>query len=48
MTALVVIDCSIYKTEMQFIQKLAKEIGEQLDVSGLDRRAIAQDNIKLS
>lgn len=26
-TAIVVVDCAIYKTEMQFIQKLAREVG---------------------
>ena len=26
-TAIVVVDCSIYRTEMQFIQKLTREIG---------------------
>jgi len=33
---------------MQFIQKLAREIGDQIEVSGLDRKAVAQDNIKFS
>ena len=33
---------------MQFIQKLAREVGEQIGVKGLDRRAIVQDNIKLN
>lgn len=47
-TAIVVVDCAIYKTEMQFIQKLAREIGEQLGIAGLDKRAITQENIKFS
>lgn len=29
-TAIVVVDCAIYRTEMQFIQKLAREVGEQI------------------
>lgn len=47
-TAIVVVDCSIHRTEMQFIQKLAREVGEQIQVGGLDRRAVAQENIKFS
>ena len=47
-TAVVVVDCLLYRTEMQFIQKLARELGEQIGVSGLDRRAVAQENIKFS
>lgn len=41
-TAIVVVDCAIYRTEIQFIQKLTKEVGEQLGIPGLDKRAIAQ------
>lgn len=47
-TAIVVVDCAIYRTEMQFIQKLAREVGEQIDFASLDRRAVAQENIKFS
>ena len=47
-TAIVVVDCAIYRTEMQFIQKLAREVGDQIQVNGLDRKAVAQDNIKFS
>jgi|JI9StandDraft_1071089.scaffolds.fasta_scaffold185745_1 Cdc6-like AAA superfamily ATPase len=47
-TAIVVVDCAIYRTEMQFIQKLAREVGEQIGMGGLDRRAVAQENIKFS
>ena len=47
-TAIVIIDCALFRTEMQFIQKLAREVGEQIGVGGLDRRAVAQENIKFS
>jgi hypothetical protein len=47
-TAIITIDCALYRTEMQFIQKLTKEIGESIGVGGLDRRSVASDTIKFS
>lgn len=47
-TAIVTVDCELYRTEMQFIQKLTREVGERIGVAGLDRRAVASDNIKFS
>lgn len=36
----VTIDCSLYRTEIQFIQKLTKDLGEKIGVNGLDRRVV--------
>lgn len=38
-------DCSLYRTEMQFIQRLTKDLGEKIGVSGLDRRVVANESI---
>lgn len=40
-TAIVTVDCLLYRTEMQFIQKLTREIGEQIGAPGLDKRTVA-------
>ena len=45
-TAIIDIDCAIYRTEMQFIQRLTREIGEKSGEKNLDRRAIASESIK--
>lgn len=33
---------------MQFIQKLTREIGEKIGASGLDKRTVANENIKFA
>ena len=45
-TAIVTIDCSLYRTEMQFIQRLTKELGEKIGAHGLDRRVVANETIR--
>jgi hypothetical protein len=45
-TAIVTVDCSLYRTEMQFIQRLTKELGEKIGARGLDRRVVANETIK--
>ena len=45
---IVSVDCALHRTEMQFIQKLTREIGEQIGLKGLDKKAIIQENIKFS
>lgn len=45
-TAIATIDCSLYRTDVQFIQKLTREVGHKLGVPNLDHRAIASENIK--
>jgi len=47
-TVIATIDCSLYRTDIQFIQKLTREVGEKLGVPNLDKRAIASENIKFS
>jgi Ni2+-binding GTPase involved in maturation of urease and hydrogenase len=39
-TIIVTVDCSIYRTEMQFIQKMTKDLGNRLGVADIDKRII--------
>ena len=47
-TVIVTVDCSLYKTDLQFIQRLTKDLGEKIGASSLDRRVVASENIKFS
>jgi Cdc6-like AAA superfamily ATPase len=46
LTEVVTIDCFIYRTEMQFIQKMAKDLGKKLGIESIDKRIIVNENIK--
>lgn len=39
-THLITIDCDLYHTELQFIQKMIKEIGIKLKMTEIDKKVI--------
>lgn len=43
---IVAIDCMLYRTELQFIQKLAKDVGQILAMKEIDKKIIYNENIK--
>jgi Ni2+-binding GTPase involved in maturation of urease and hydrogenase len=45
-TVVVTVDCSLYRTEMQFIQRLTKDLGEKIGACSLDRRVIVNETIR--